>query len=58
MFVDSLAVRGVRLVTRRPELDETGDQFLSTDTDQLYDPATLVPIGNPGCGTTLGRRLP
>lgn len=49
---------GVRLVTRRPELDATGDQFTSTDTDQLYDPATLAPIGNPGCGTTFGRRLP
>jgi len=49
---------GVRLVTRRPELDATGDQFTSTDTDQLYDPTTLAPIGNPGCGTTFGRRLP
>jgi hypothetical protein len=49
---------GVRLVTRLPELDATGDQFTSTDTDQLYDPATLTPIGNPGCGTTIGRRLP
>lgn len=52
------ALRGVRLVTRRPVLDATGDQFTSTDTDQLYDPTTLAPIGNPGCGTTFGRRLP
>jgi hypothetical protein len=48
----------MRLVTRRPELDDTGNQFTSTDTDQLYVPSTLAPIGNPGCGTTLGRRLP
>jgi hypothetical protein len=52
------ALRGVRLVTRRLELNATGDQFTSTDTDQLYDPTTLDPIGNPGCGTTFGRRLP
>ncbi len=49
---------GVRLVTRTPKLDATGDQFTSTDTDQLYDPTTLAPIGPPGCATAFGRRLP
>jgi hypothetical protein len=51
------ALIGIRVVSRNIEL--TGpDGFISRDSDQLYDPATLTPIGGPGCVTGVGRRVP
>jgi hypothetical protein len=52
------ALAGVRLVTRNIDIGPGGDQFTSRDTDQLYDPVSLLPIGAPGCVTAVGRRLP
>ena len=52
------AFAGVRVVTRNIALDATGDAFTSRDADQLYDAATFAPIGNPGCTTGVGRRVP
>lgn len=49
---------GIRLVTRRIEVDPGLNQFTSRDTEQLYDAATLAPVGSPGCATGVGRRLP
>lgn len=52
------AFAGIRVVTRTIEVGPGPDQFRSRDTDQLYDPATLVPLGPQGCGTGAGRRVP
>jgi hypothetical protein len=52
------AFAGVRLVTRNIEVGPDPDEFTSRDTDQLYDAATLTPIGPQGCVTGVGRRLP
>jgi hypothetical protein len=50
--------RGLVVVTRNIELGADGNVFTSRDTDQLYDPATLTPIGNPACTTGVGMRVP
>lgn len=52
------ALTGVRVVTRNIDVGPGPDEFRSNDTDQLYDPVTLQPIGGPGCTTGVGRRLP
>jgi hypothetical protein len=52
------ALAGVRLVTRTIDVGPGPDEFRSRDTDQLYDPVTLLPIGAQGCVTGVGRRLP
>ena len=52
------ALVGVRLVTRQINVGPSRDEFTARDTDQLYDPVTYAPIGPPGCGTGIGRRLP
>jgi hypothetical protein len=52
------ALIGVRIVSRNIELGPGPDEFRSRDTDQLYDPLTLAPIGPQGCASGAGRRLP
>ena len=49
---------GVRLVTRNIDVGPGPAEFRTSDTDQLYDPVTYAPIGAPGCGTGVGRRIP
>jgi hypothetical protein len=51
------ALAGIRSITRNIEVGPNADEFTSEDTDQLYDPATMTPIGSPGCATGAGRRL-
>ena len=52
------ALIGLRVVTRNIELGPGPGEFTSRDTDQLYDPATLAPIGPLACTTGVGRRVP
>jgi hypothetical protein len=51
------ALAGIRFISRTIDVGPNADEFISEDTDQLYDPATMTPVGSPGCATGAGRRL-
>lgn len=51
------ALLGLRVVSRNIDVGPGLDEFTSSDTEQLYDPATLAPIGGQACITGVGRRV-
>ena len=52
------ALLGLRVVSRNIEVGPGPDEFRATDSEQVYDPTTLVPIGAQSCITGVGRRVP
>ena len=52
------ALLGLRVVSRNIELGPGGDEFRASDSEQVYDPVTLAPVGPVACITGVGRRVP
>jgi hypothetical protein len=52
------ALLGLRVVSRNIELGPGADEFTAIDSEQVYDPTTLTPIGAQSCLTGVGRRVP
>jgi hypothetical protein len=51
------ALLGLRVVSRNIDVGPGSDEFTASDTEQVYDPTTLVPIGPQSCITGVGRRV-
>jgi hypothetical protein len=52
------ALLGLRVVSRNIEVGPGPDEFRASDSEQIYDPTTLTPIGAQTCITGVGRRVP
>jgi hypothetical protein len=51
------ALLGIRVVSRNIDVGPGSDEFTASDTEQVYDPTTLAPIGAQACITGVGRRI-
>ena len=51
------ALLGLRVVSRNIDVGPGPDEFTASDTEQVYDPTTLAPIGEQTCITGVGRRV-
>jgi hypothetical protein len=51
------ALLGLRVVSRNIDVSPDSDEFTATDTEQVYDPTTLAPIGAQTCIAGVGRRV-
>jgi hypothetical protein len=47
----------LRVVSRNIDVGPGPDEFTASDTEQVYDPTTLAPIGAQTCVTGVGRRV-
>ena len=51
------ALLGLRVVSRNIDVGPGSDEFTASDSEQVYDPTTLGPIGPQTCITGVGRRV-